>query len=298
MKDVVYIIPLTPTSHLTPLRRMFFDLTIQALNAQKSANWEALLIGEFDKKEGNLTYLPAKALDANYVKPWRSDPGHTDKHFKVDVAMQYINSQSRKPKYLARLDDDDIMSPDIVSVIERSGDVYDCFTDKYQVMYNVTNGKFVFTNLPWMPNTMFHKYEHANVPIAEFGFSLINCSHNFGYHKYYAGKKVWYSPKDKPLYIRTLSPTNLNLLAQEGKITFEQHVKKWGFWHYKELPGYEVYIKKLIAGYEGLTGTKIRRDLSASTYMKSLISYTADKYKEKFNRRILHRNRTITPSVS
>lgn len=272
MKDIVYIVPLTPDNHLTPLRKLLRDITLLALKNQTSGNWEALLIGEYDKHDGNVIYLPATAPSVDYIKQTRDSAGATDKHFKIDVAMQYIERQEKKPKYVARLDDDDFISPHIVSIIEKSGDNYDCFADKYQALVNVTNGKVCLANLAWMANTVFHKYEHAKTLILEFGFSLINCSHNLGFHKYYAGKNVWHSEKGNPIYLRTLSPTNLSLSTQD-KNTFETHVNRYGFWQYKLLPDFEPYLSEFYKEYEILTHTKINRNFSPFYRLQSFISY-------------------------
>ena len=56
MKQFLFVVPLTPTKLLTPLRRMLFQEFIRALNNQKYSNWQALLIGEEEKQEGNITY--------------------------------------------------------------------------------------------------------------------------------------------------------------------------------------------------------------------------------------------------
>jgi hypothetical protein len=295
MKDVVFLIPINADSRITPLRRLLRENMINSLKNQTSGNWEALLIGEYDKTEGNMRYIPAVSLEPGYQKRDRNDFGHTDKHFKIDVAMQYLNKQERKPKYVVRLDDDDLMSPDIVSIIEKSGDKYDCFADEYQFLYNVSNGKICFDSYPWMANTTFHRYEHAKVIIPEFNLTLINCSHDLGFHKYYAGKQVWYSPKMNPLYVRVHSPTVLNLESQGGKISYEDHLKRFGFWHYVRLPEYEPYFAKLTAEYEKLNNVKVEKNFSAFYYYKSLFAYTLYKRFNNFFPRLANKMKKPKP---
>jgi|SRR6185312_4534055 len=291
MKDVVYIVPLTPASHLSPLRKLLRDITVRSLNAQSSSNWEALFVGEEDRREGNITYLPAVALDPHYQKQERGGKGPTDKHFKIDVAMQYIERQERKPKYIARLDDDDFISPSIVSIIEQTTVDYDCFADHYQAMVNVTSGKVCLTVLQWMPNTIFHKYEHAKTFIPEFNCMLINTSHDKGFHTYYKGKNIWQPEKGKPIYLRTLSPTNLSLSTGNTKDTFESHARKYGFWQYKLLPEFEPYLSELYKGYEALSNTKVERNFSSFYRFLSFVSYSYHKRFDNFFSRLLKKSR-------
>jgi hypothetical protein len=293
MKDIVFIIPINHSSNITPLRKLLRDNTIHSLNNQTSDNWEALLIGEYDKTEGNIRYIPAVSSDPAYEKKFRGDPGHTDKHFKIDVAMEFIAKEQRKPKYVIRLDDDDLISPNIVSTIEKIGDNYDCFADRYQVLYNITNGKLSFNDFPWMANTVFHKYEHAKVFITARGNTLINCSHE-AFHEYYAGKKVWYAPKMHPIYVRTHSPTVLNLHSKSGAISYEQHLKRYRFWHYSLLPEYEPYFAKLAVDYENLTRNKIIRNYTTFNYIKSFCSYEYERWFSNFFPRLGNKIKRLT----
>ncbi len=289
MKDIVYIVPLTPERLLTPLRKLLHDISLKALKEQTSANWEALLVGEYDKTEGNIRYLPAKALDLGYQKADRGNEGATDKHFKIDVAMQFIERQDKKPRYIARLDDDDIISPNIVSLIEKNQDNYDCFSDYYQGLVDTTTGKVCLPHLPWMANTTFHKYEHAKTFITDQGCGLINTSHNKGFHPYYMDKKVWWAPQYNPVYLRTLSPSSYSLASQDYKLSFNQHVKKFGFWEYRILPEYEKYLVELFRIFEVMSNTKISRNFSKSYRLRALASYYYHKRFDNFFPRLANK---------
>lgn len=277
MKDFVFIIPLTPKSLLNPVRQTLFDMMIVALKGQTSDNWQALLIGEDEKEDGNLLYITDKSLDLNYVKIFRNDTGHTDKHHKIEIALQHIAHAEKKPKYLIRLDDDDLISPTIIDRIEKMGISYDCYADKYQALYNVMNGKIALPNLSWMANSIFHKYEHAITYFDAFNLKLINCSHSESFHIYYADKKVFYSPKFYPLYLRILSDTCLNINATV-KVALDKHTKKFGFWHYARLEEYETYIIQLIAETPKILNITIKRNFSKTNLLKEFILYKLKQY--------------------
>jgi len=228
MKDFVFIIPLTPKSLLNPVRQVLFNMMVLALKNQTSHNWQALLVGEDEKQDGNLLYINAeKSLDANYIKVSRTYPSHTDKHHKIEIALQHIARAEKKPKYLIRLDDDDLISPGIISRIEKTGMGYDAYADKYQALYNVMDGKIALPKLTWMANSIFHKYEHAITFVDSFKHKLINCSHNEAFHIYYANRNVFYTPKFSPLYLRTLSETCLSINTTT-KIPLQQHTDRFG----------------------------------------------------------------------
>ena len=284
MKDFVFIIPLTPKRLLNPVRQTLFDMMIFALKKQTSDNWNALLIGEEERQDGNLIYINSeKSLVPSYVKEFRGDPGHTDKHHKIEIALQHIALSEPLPKYLIRLDDDDLISPAIISTIEKTGMEYDCYADKYQALYNVMDGKIALPHLTWMANSIFHKYEHAITYINLFNHKLINCSHSEAFHIYYADKKVFYSPKFSPLYLRILSETCLNISAN-ANATLQTQTTRFGFWHYYSLKEYELYIEMVVNKFQTLLNITILRKNSPFLHTYSLTKYWFNRVKKKINR--------------
>lgn len=288
MKDFVFIIPLTPTRLLNPTRQTLFDLMIHALLQQTSKNWTALLIGEYEKTEGSLVYIHSeKPLDPAYVKEDRGDPGHTDKHHKIEIALQHIKRAQRKPKYMIRLDDDDMISPTVIERIESSGMTYDCYADKYQALYNIVDGKIALPNLPWLANSVFHKYEHAITMVELFNRKLINCSHSDAFHIYYATKNVFYFPKYQPLYLRVLSDTSMHILTSESS-SYSLHSKKYGFWHHYKLSDYEAYISLLIQKFESILGFKIHRKHGGLRLAVNYGAYICVQFYGKVKRKFAH----------
>ena len=67
MKHFVFIIPLTPSKVNTPFRMGLYRLMLSSLLKQTSDNWQAILVGEDERVDGNLIYIPAKAIEPGYV---------------------------------------------------------------------------------------------------------------------------------------------------------------------------------------------------------------------------------------
>jgi hypothetical protein len=260
-------------------------MMIHSLQKQTSDNWTALLLGEEEKREGSLIYINSeKSLDTQYVKEFRGDPGHTDKHHKIEIALQHIARFEQKPKYLIRLDDDDLISPVVISNIEKSGMNYDCYADRYQALYNIVDGKVALPHLPWMANSIFHKYEHAVTNIADDNRKLVNCSHSSAFHLFYSDKKVYYFPKYSPLYLRVLSETSLHIKTSE-KASYAAHASKYGFWGYYFLKDYDAYIGLLVDKFQMLLGVKITRNIGRPLLVFALSAHWIKRALKKIRRK-------------
>ncbi len=286
MKDFVFIIPLTPKRLLNPVRQTLFDMMIYALKGQTSDNWNALLLGEDEKQDGNLIYINSeKSLDPNYTKEFRGDAGHTDKHHKIEIALQHIARADKKPKYLIRLDDDDLISPTVITFIENSKINYDCYADKYQALYNIADGKIALPALPWMANSIFHKYEHAITTVASFNLKLINCDHSQAFHVYYADKRVFFFPKYAPLYLRIFSQTSLHITSDQGAHV-QDYARRYGFWHYYSLKDYEAYIEILVNKFQVILDVKITRNTSPTLLVVEQSKYWFNRNINRVRRKV------------
>jgi len=276
MKDFVFIVPLTPSKASTPFRAGLFQLMLNSLRKQTSDNWQAILVGEEDKIEGNLVYIPAKAIEPGYVIRKRSLDSATDKHFKIEVALQYIARQDKKPKYLIRLDDDDVFSPAFLKEIE--GKNHDCFIDKFHTYYDVSSGRICQNNVSWFPNTTIHKYAHAisiipaGVTVDEPECALIASSHNKTFHKYYKDRNVYAADKSNPIYLRTITPGSVSFTQQKDKLDYKDYISRYGDWYYIRLENYEPYIVELIALTEKYLNIKINRDFGGLQKTKDKVS--------------------------
>src|ERR1022692_1193725 len=95
-REFLFVTTLTPTRLLTPLRQKLFELYKLSLLNQTYKNWKVLLIGEEESVDGNFIRIKSN-------EEW--------KILKLQYALNYIEKLEKKPDYVLRLDDDDIISP-------------------------------------------------------------------------------------------------------------------------------------------------------------------------------------------
>ena len=192
MKKIVIIVPLTPKRLLTPVRLELFEVFLKNLGRVNYSNWEAILIGEEEKVEGPLIFKKI---------------GAESKELKLIYAREYLKSVRPKPDYVLRLDDDDLLNPNLFQLIGNLN--FDCYADKEHLFYDLLSGRISFQKRPWLPNTVVHRYECALEEIGENGLTLLQCDHSKIWHKYYNKKKIIYANKRHPVYLRVLSPTTI-----------------------------------------------------------------------------------------
>jgi hypothetical protein len=248
MKTFLFITPLTPESLLTPLRKALFEIYLKALKKQGYTNWRAILIGEYEKEDGNIKYIKSAGID---------------KMEKLKDAYCFLKEMSVKPDYIIRLDDDDIISP---FALERTSILdFDCYADLYHSFYNITECKIAQQKRPWLPNTVIHKYEHAIAPFGEGGIPLFMHDHSKSWHIYYARKKIIFASRKQPLYLRIISPTTissglnktLNTSDDIDFLAYKKHLASFGKWNTFNLEEFEIYKNDLIKIWEDFSNKKI-----------------------------------------
>jgi len=247
----VYIVALTPIACLSDIRRDLQKVTIASLLAQTSTNWQALLVGEVEREEGNLLFLKSQAVS---------------KGDKILFAMSYLERQGKKPKYIARLDDDDVISPNAIERIENLD--YDCYADTHQLLFSLINGKTCFFRPKFMPNTVFHRYYCATSKVATLVGNtlvqepLINSDHAQDFAKFYQGRRVLHSPKYDPIYLRVLSPVCETMMGARRTspdpafASFDKVAQQYGVWLYHDLPQFQTAIKEITAVAERRLGLR------------------------------------------
>jgi len=246
MKSFVYIIPLTPDAVLTPVRKALREITLRSLLNQTSDNWQALLIGEEEKTEGNLIYIKTNAVA---------------KSEKLMAAFDYLLQLQTNPDFIIRLDDDDIISP---FVLERSTTLeFDCYVDLYHSFYDVTSCTISQQKRAWMPNTIIHTFANAMTSYGKKGLPLFAHDHSKSWHLYYAGKKCLFAPKDHPIYLRVISPFTISSGNNSQDIntidfqSYKKHLISFGKWKSFGLSDFQPYKDDLIDIWENFSGQKI-----------------------------------------
>jgi hypothetical protein len=231
MKKFLFVTCLTPAHILTPVRIELFNLYIESLKKQTYPHWKALLLGDESNEKDNFIYLKCNSVT---------------KEDKLLEAVDYIEKMPESPDYIIRLDDDDLISPVVLSKISQLD--FDCYSDKFHVLYNLMDGKICFNKLPWMPSTVVMKYESALTTIDWFeGKPLFCCDHDQVYREFFSDKKVIYSAKYQPLYLRILSPTSLALknISEKKATVYSKFVSDFGFWDYFKVNDFNIFYPSL-----------------------------------------------------
>jgi len=250
MKKFLFITTLTPKALLSPLRASLFDLYKDSLNAQSYPNWEALLIGEEEKKQGRIIFKQTDAVS---------------KGDKLKVAYEYLLSLEVKPDYIIRLDDDDLISQYALEYAAKHE--FDCCSDLYHTFYDIASGLVSQQHRDWLPNTIIHKYEHAVAAYGDSGQPLFSQDHSQAWHRYYADKKIHFVPKKHPVYLRILSPTTITSKIDpllSGKFesidmnAYSAYLKGFGKWRRFNLNDFEYYHPQLLKAWETFSGQTIR----------------------------------------
>ena len=226
----LFITPLTPLSHRTQLRSELFQCYLQALNKQTHHNWQALLIGEEDKKEGNCIYIKTNSVT---------------KQEKLMDAYEFILRMPEKPDFIIRLDDDDVISPHILEIACTKK--FDCYADKHHLFYDITSAMTSRQKRNWLPNTIIHKAEHALAPFGPEGKPLFTHDHSKAWHVYYKGRKIKWASKRHPVYMRILSPTSIS-----GKVDYTEYSEY--------LKGFGKWRKKIPSDFEGFQFEYLKLD--------------------------------------
>jgi hypothetical protein len=244
-----FITTLTPRELLTPLRSALFELYLKSLKNQTYKDWEVLLVGEEDKREGNFIYLKSASKS-------KSD--------KLKVAHHYLLEMQNKPDFIIRFDDDDIISP---SVLEKASEIdFDCYADSFHSFYDITSGKTSQQKRNWLPNTVIHKFEHAMAEYGEEKIPLFMQDHSQAWHVYYSSKKIVYAPKLHPIYLRIISPTTitskmdvlkLNNVSEFNKSAYSVYLKSFGNWSKFDTPDFKQYFDPLVKVWESFSNSKI-----------------------------------------
>jgi len=210
----VFVIPRTPLKYRSPLRNELWSLSKKALISQTSQNWKAIIIGDTsgDKLPGDKFYtIPGD--DYNKIE-------------KLEMSLKFIESWPIKPDYLIRLDDDDIISPVILSFIAQLPKKYACYYDSRHACIDLVYLKISFGKNLWFANTVIHKYEHAIEKCGKHNQKILLQHHDEYWHKYYSDKNTYAIPKDKAIYYRILSPFSITsaLSSTDTTVKWSEHL--------------------------------------------------------------------------
>lgn len=240
MNSFLFLIPLTPQSHMTDNRVALRTLCLNNLLNQTYSNWRAILIGERDKTVPTSDKFILLNIEGQ-------------KEEKLQNATKYILENNIAGDYIIRLDDDDLFNPNILDELKDKS--FDVCVDKYHTFWDASTGQIAQQVPMWFANTCIHKRAHAltvfgNFPRDTKVFTksnpyLIENGHG-DFHKYYSKNHIILVRKRyDPVYVRTLNPD-----SHSSHFTgdFVRYMNLFGIWKANCLPSYQ-FIEKFKLPY-------------------------------------------------
>lgn len=220
-KSFLFIIPLTPASHLTEIRKELQEKCLLSLKGQDYQNWSALLIGK-DK--------PTTVTDNRFIHL----PIEDIKEVKIQHATKFIIEEKIACDYIIRLDDDDLISESTLELNKNTNADLIVDLEHWFIDWNSKKASKSFN--PWFPNTCIHKTTNA---LSVFGklaqdymekinenTLLIENNHS-EIHNFYKGKKIIFTPSNSPVYLRVLNPDSITSNSDDN---YADYLKKYGNW--------------------------------------------------------------------
>ena len=228
--NYLFIIPLTPKSHLNKVRQELQKLCLSTLKKQTYSNWKALLVG---------SNLPEEALgDERFIHV----AFEGKKEEKLQKATQYILDKKNQSDYIIRLDDDDIFNPKILNEIKDLDS--DLYVDKTQFFWNYETKQVASRTWYWFPNTCIHRTEHALAEYGDFAEGdftkfrknalLIENDHS-KLHSFYIEKKVVFSNRRNPIYLRSITTSSITANNSNDHTSY---INRFGNWKTNKLKDY------------------------------------------------------------
>lgn len=243
---LVFVIPLLPLRLQNEPRQALWKLCKQSLLEQKYGNWRAIIVG-VDPLREELPHPAFINLEGDDLQ----------KPLKLKIALEFINENfGMKPKHLARLDCDDIISPSLMKLYNDQHSDYDVMYDRFHICIDILSLMMSYRQASWIPNTAIMKYEHA---IERFGEheALFLEDHAKVWNTYFEGKLCVTTERSEPIYYRILSPFSITsgyLNGVSDVVKYRKYIDGYGPWINISKEFY--YYEQLHAIQKGISWTK------------------------------------------
>lgn len=221
--DYLFIIPLTPQSHLTSVRAELRKLCFTQLQ-KVDATKRVWLLGDLNELPDGFEHIELKA---------------TTKEDKLVETCGILKDSFLPPaRYIVRIDDDDLINPGMFDRLSKAD--FDIAYDTHHAFYDLSSGWVSYQKRPWIANTSIHEFKHALARVEAFSGAkkaveenfLIASDHSQAWHKYYESKKKLKLKKGDPLYIRVLNPNTRSAEKSNTSSSMEyaNYLSQFGNW--------------------------------------------------------------------
>ncbi|MDQ3110640.1 MAG: hypothetical protein M3R17_12170 [Bacteroidota bacterium] len=263
MNKFLFITHITPRAKRSEFRQALIDLYFQALEKQTYSDWKVIVFGEEERTEGKFNYF--RLADGT-----REERFNATKELLATAKVQSLFSEA---DYIIKLDDDDIIAPDLLERLKNfDGDLY---YDLFHTFVDSSSGIITQQKRSWIASTCVHKTKHILSPWNDPGASpvgnLLYSDHSKAWHQYYSDKKSVAADKSKPVYLRVLSPTSITSGAIAGPpqtisdVSMENYyiyLRGFGNWKQADVKTFDSYLPVLAEAWKKFSGVP-QKNLSA-----------------------------------
>jgi hypothetical protein len=216
MNHFAAITALSPDSLIKgTLRNALFDLFLRQIDQVKYPHFKVYIFGSDQAlKSDKVVFIPSPS---------------GSKGDRMQFAYNHFIENNIPFDYIARLDDDDLISTTIFEQYAKSE--VDLITDKYHSFIDLCGQGIIQQQRDWIPNTAFHRKDHALKIIEDSNISGLAFDHDhFKVWKYYyEGKNVGYTDRDKPVYLRVLNPGSITSMHEgSGPKAYQRYLRGFG----------------------------------------------------------------------
>jgi len=240
MLDYLFLIPTSPNLEKGSLRHDLQRLCFQQVK-KLDATFVVWLLGEADVDHPHFKKIDCKG---------------TSKEEKLKEAGDQLADMPRLAKYLVRLDDDDLINPEVFDRMAKAD--FDIAYDRKHFFYDLATDLASSQKREWIPNTAIMDFEKAMTKVddprplsadterlalsaAEGSRSadtersrsenyLFACDHSQAWHPFFEGNEIVH-PKE-PIYVRILNPESITASAsgEFSENNYFRYLQGFGAW--------------------------------------------------------------------
>jgi len=229
MAEFLFLVPCSPNAPKGSLRADLQALCFSQLR-RLNCDFRVWLLGEPSQDASDFEIIPCSG---------------ESKEIKLREACDRLSDEPHLPRYLVRLDDDDLINPGLFEALAKED--FDIAFDRLHWFYDLATDKASAQRRNWIANTAIHRTELALKRIPAIGGSstedgsnyLIACDHSLAWHPFYADKKK--RKVSEPLYVRILNPESITARSggEFSKNRYFSYLSTFGRWDAQLPPDFE-----------------------------------------------------------
>jgi len=204
MIDYLFLIPTSPNLEEDSLRRGLQRLCFEQVK-KLDAIFVVWLLGDAEVDHPHFKRIHCEG---------------SSKEEKLKEAGDQLADMPRLAKYLVRLDDDDLINPEVFDRLAQAN--FDIAYDRKHFFYDLATDLASSQKREWIPNTAIMDFEKAmtkvdarSLSVAEVGGAvtedsmnyLFACDHSQAWHPFFKGKQT--VKEKEPIYVRILNPQSI-----------------------------------------------------------------------------------------